>query len=716
VPADTFTDIDAGDSLSYSATLASGAALPAWLTFDATTQSFSGTPGNADVGVISVRVTATDTSNATAFGDFTLTVANVNDAPVLAQPIANQSATQGAAFGFTLPAGTFNDIDTGDTLSFSATLASGAALPSWLSFNAATQNFSGTPGNADVGAVTVRVTASDTSSATATGDFTLTVANINDAPVLAQPIANQSATQGAAFGFTLPSGTFADIDAGDTLSYGATLASGAALPSWLAFNATTQTFSGTPGNADVGSLNVRVTATDTSNATVFGDFTLTVVNTNDAPVLAQPIADQAATQGAAFTFAVPAGTFTDVDAGDTLAYRATLTSGAALPAWLTFNAATQTFSGMPANADVGAITVRVTATDSGNASASGDFTLTVANVNDAPVLAQPIGDRGVITGTSARFQLPAATFTDPDVGDTLHYAAALADGTALPAWLTFDASTLAFTAAPAADQTGAFVVRVTATDDSGAAAQALFAVVVTAPSLPAPPAAADAGAAPAAAPPAQAPAAAVAATAPAAQPASAPAPIATPVADTLASALTFDPVSEAPQQRGGAALSDSTRSRPGSRSDAVLANAITPEYREIELGSLVNLLKNDDVLRRLEETQRHMLEQGLERRTVVASAIAATSGLSVGYVIWLVRGGVLVSSMLSALPAWQMIDPLPVVAAAGVARTRRSKSSADDADVERLFDEHRKPSAAPAPAPAADMAAAKKPGPKETRR
>jgi hypothetical protein len=188
------------------------------------------------------------------------------------------------------------------------------------------------------------------------------------------------------------------------------------------------------------------------------------------------------------------------------------------------------------------------------------------------------------------------------------------------------------------------------------------------------------------------------------------------VADALAPAMIFDSVSEAPQQRGSAGGADSTASRPGSRSDAVLANAITPEYREIQLGSLVNLLKNEDVLRRLEETQRHMLEQGFERRTVVASAIAATSGLSVGYVIWLVRGGVLVSSMLSALPAWQMIDPLPVVAAAGVVRTRRSKSSADDADVERLFDEHRKPSTAPAPAPAADAAAPKKPGPKETRR
>jgi len=133
---------------------------------------------------------------------------------------------------------------------------------------------------------------------------------------------------------------------------------------------------------------------------------------------------------------------------------------------------------------------------------------------------------------------------------------------------------------------------------------------------------------------------------------------------------------------------------------------------------MLQLLKGDDLVRRLEELQRHMLEQVGERRTVVASAIAATSGLSIGYVVWLVRGGVLVSSMLSALPAWQMIDPLPVVAAAGGGRTRRANSAPDDADVERLFDDQRKPDEAPPPGPVrlpvSDRAATAKPGLKET--
>ncbi|MFO1359056.1 putative Ig domain-containing protein [Plasticicumulans sp.] len=54
--------------------------------------------------------------------------------------------------------------------------------------------------------------------------------------------------------FQFASGTFADVDAGDVLTYSATLANGDPLPTWLTFNAATRTFSGTPANGDVDRL------------------------------------------------------------------------------------------------------------------------------------------------------------------------------------------------------------------------------------------------------------------------------------------------------------------------------------------------------------------------------------------------------------------------------------------------------------------------------
>lgn len=68
-------------------------------------------------------------------------------------------------FAYTVPASAFFDPDGGD-LAFSASLAGGGALPSWLSFNPATRAFSGTPGTADFRALLVGVTASDGSGST----------------------------------------------------------------------------------------------------------------------------------------------------------------------------------------------------------------------------------------------------------------------------------------------------------------------------------------------------------------------------------------------------------------------------------------------------------------------------------------------------------------------------------------------------------------------
>jgi Ca2+-binding RTX toxin-like protein len=405
VPANTFADIDLGDSRTLSATLGNGDALPGWLNFDATTGTFSGTPANGDVGSLSVKVTASDGAGATVSDTFGITVANVNDAPVVAHHEADQTATQGAFFSYQVPGNTFADIDAGDSRTLTATLANGAALPTWLSFNPMTGILSGTPANADVGTLSIKVTATDGAGASVSDAFGLTVKNVNDAPVVAHAAPDQTATQNALFTYQLPANTFADIDVGDSLTLSATLASGNPLPTWLSFNASTGTFSGTPGNADVGSLSVKVTAKDGSGASVSDVFGLTVQNVNDAPVLAKPIADQNGTAGSAFSLTVPADTFKDVDVGDKLKLSAKLANGDPLPSWLSFNSTTGTFSGTAGAA--GQWNVQVVATDLSGASVTDTFSVTMA---PAPVNSGPTGK--VITGTDRNDRLNGSSGND----------------------------------------------------------------------------------------------------------------------------------------------------------------------------------------------------------------------------------------------------------------------------------------------------------------
>ena len=189
VPANTFTDIDQGDHLTYTATLSNGAVLPSWLKFDSATQTFSGIPGNWDVAKLNVIVTATDTGGLSASDTFALDVRNVNDAPIVVNHLADQHIETDHRFSVVGPASTFDDWDIvhGDQLDYRATLTNGKSLPDWLKFDAATRTFSGKA--QDSGNWDILLTAIDHDGASVTQVFNLsTGSDHHDAHCNTQPV------------------------------------------------------------------------------------------------------------------------------------------------------------------------------------------------------------------------------------------------------------------------------------------------------------------------------------------------------------------------------------------------------------------------------------------------------------------------------------------------------------------------------------------------
>jgi len=191
-----------------------------------------------------VSITVTDAGGLNRSTSFEITVTAVNDPPTLANPLDDQNTVEDDLYEFTIPGNTFNDVDLGDFLTYESTLDNGSPLPSWLSFNASTLLYSGTPTNDEVGSYTIKVVAKDTSLVSIVDYFVVTVDNTNDTPTLENPISDQSVNEDSLFDFTFIETVFNDVDAGDSLTYEAKLESGAALPSWLSFNASTRTFSG----------------------------------------------------------------------------------------------------------------------------------------------------------------------------------------------------------------------------------------------------------------------------------------------------------------------------------------------------------------------------------------------------------------------------------------------------------------------------------------
>ena len=185
-----------------------------------------------------------------------------NHRPSVNQALADQEATVGQAFSYQFSEATFADAD-GDSLSFTA-----EGMPAWLSFNAQTRTFSGTPGEDDVtlSPIIITVMAIDGVGATASASFGLNVpaqeSDRNSPPVASRALDDQSARAGQTFTYQFSANSFTDPD-GDSLTYSAT-----GLPAWLRFTPATRTFSGTPTAADVttAALLITVTATDPEGA------------------------------------------------------------------------------------------------------------------------------------------------------------------------------------------------------------------------------------------------------------------------------------------------------------------------------------------------------------------------------------------------------------------------------------------------------------------
>ncbi len=447
VPQTAFVDPD-GDTLNFVATLADGTELPTWLNFDGF--RFEGTPPENFVGDLAIRVVASD-AELSVEQSFTLSILNVNDAPVTAIALPDVSSEEDSLVNFAIPQETFSDVD-GDPLTLIANLDNGEPLPSWLTFDGLT--FQGMPPENFTGSLSIEVTAND-GAASASSVFTLTIENVNDAPVtvddqlhgvedepLTIPIfellANDYDLENNSFQLTeivSSTGGTTELDGLGNVVF-------------------------TPEADFNGEAGFVYRVVDVFGAPSDAAVTITVAAVNDAPVSVTILTDQSSPEDAAVHFELPDNVFEDVDSSD-LVITAGLSNGLDLPDWLYFDG--ETFIGQPPRDFNGTLEIAVTASD-GEHSASEKFVLQIDPVNDRPVLDVPLSDRFVLEDMEFSITLQDA-FSDID-GDQLMLSASLSDGGALPDWMEFDPSTRTFSGEPPADFVGAFDVLVSASDGS----------------------------------------------------------------------------------------------------------------------------------------------------------------------------------------------------------------------------------------------------------
>ncbi|MCP4992875.1 MAG: DUF11 domain-containing protein, partial [Gammaproteobacteria bacterium] len=296
---------------------------------------------------------------------------------------------------------------------------------------------------------TATITASaDISSTNNSASVSITADNV--APV-AGPIPAQTISETHTLTFTIPT---SDPNGDTNLSYA--LIGGATGDA--ALNSSTGLFSWTPGELDgPGLFTFTVMVTDSGNLTDTAEFTVTVTETNTAPVLAS-IPNQTITETLELTFTVQA---TDDDVPtQTLSFNL----GSDAPVGASINSNSGLVSWTPAEGAGGNVfTFTILVTDTGSLTDSGQVQVTVISANAAPVITA--GNTITVTMTEDSTPTPfdlTLYATDVDLpGDTLTWSlfSGATNGTALVGG-TGLSQTIAYT--PTADYHGfdSFIVQV----------------------------------------------------------------------------------------------------------------------------------------------------------------------------------------------------------------------------------------------------------------
>jgi len=205
----------------------------------------------------------------TAPTNITLSTATVNENNVAGAGIIDLTAIDaniGEVFTYTLVAGT------GDTDNASFTI-NGPSLQAVASFDFETKT-----------SYSFRLKVTDKGGLSFEKDFTITVANVNEAPT-ALALSNTSVLENAASGTTVGTLAGTDADAGDTHTYTLVTGTGSTDNASFTITGTTLSTAAVFNFEAKNSYAVRVRVTDAGGLSFERAFTITVTDVNEAPTL-----------------------------------------------------------------------------------------------------------------------------------------------------------------------------------------------------------------------------------------------------------------------------------------------------------------------------------------------------------------------------------------------------------------------------------------------
>lgn len=338
-----------------------------WLSIDSN-GVLKGIPLSTDIGTYWVNVSTRVGGITIDYTNFTLEVIPLGNLQPSIKRTVNTSAFEDIYYQVDFTASDPNPLDT-----LTWNIASNA---SWLYLNQTKGGISGTPVNSNVGEYWVNATVSDNHGASDTFNFTLTVKNTNDDPII-ESSPRLYATEEVPYSYDInASDDDLNISVGEHLTFSLDVG-----PVGMIINSLSGLLEWTPTNAQAcQDYTVVARVTDLSGAYDLQTFVINVSNTNDPPTITSTEIT-AAVERQLYSYDVDA---TDDDlmnpSGEVLTFSLDL-----YPSNMTIDPATGLIQWTPSNAQACIEhTVAVNVTDHLGLYSTQIYSINVSNVNDPP--------------------------------------------------------------------------------------------------------------------------------------------------------------------------------------------------------------------------------------------------------------------------------------------------------------------------------------------
>lgn len=194
-------------------------------------------------------------------------------------------------------------------------------------------------------------------------------------------------------------------------------------PAWATFNTVNGKLEGTPRNANVGTdANISITATNSQGSSTYGPFTITVLNTNDAPTAADVNATTSEDTPATIDVS---SAINDVDVGDSVSLTVLGT-----PSLGTVSKSGNIITYTPLLNANGLDSFTYTVADINGSTATATVHVTITPVNDAPVAQNDAASTNEDTNLTIQFATLLANDSDVDSNITVTAVTGGTNGTA----------------------------------------------------------------------------------------------------------------------------------------------------------------------------------------------------------------------------------------------------------------------------------------------